>query len=1026
MAKFGRALTADRFEAQQMIREAVEKSCNLAEAMECVGAMYGIPSSNILVNDDLKTVKVVNDNIICPSNVSANGNVNTIVRSIGTVLDQISNRINEKLDNVQMDNVASGRESDEVAARTDPSKGKVVATYKDANGDTLFVYDSGIIDAPQTPAGRAKADEIRANGNVPALNPLTKSGPSYFGDEDDVMNGVNENNQPAVEYCIADIIGESAYFIDAMAKFNDTPNLGQAILTYHGYDCIRPTMNVVQEADEPKKKSFTADDIKYMKFDNSEIHKAIECFNKARKNQNFIKHVEDIDVEALIRDKEYQNGVKHLENQFDCKLAIKWIHSGKDESNVSTLVFPTEYRTKLTISKSKGFQLGGAPINVFVIEDGLTDIITNRQDLFGQSFVSIMLHEIFHNIAGMMRYENAEFVTTMTVAMDEAARTRDPRLKRMVIEKYVDTLNVQLDGKMGRVTKRLLTKRLLALATAQGDVKMMTQIEDSLDSDSKNNTTNEEANARVNRAIKIYKQGIKEADKPIKRARGRGITGMIIGGIAVIAGVLGAIFIKSSFGLILGIATGVLGLGAIAVGITGFASVHKYKKLMQRYKDSKDMEEYYADLMSGMYQLPQHFFIGVKLGNKRYHFNEIEEETMNEWIKVEKILHECMESTYPTPSERTWTGVVIAKKLLSDCPHLDKNVKKYLQWIVENNDKLLKSDIKDSPESPSFDPKEAEDLDKHVTSMVKNNKVTVTESAIKELMDSTEFSKWIAEGMQYTEDEVLFQELCQVINECDEIYEEFNTSRNAIGYKDESILKRILMFIPRLLMNCLEIIFRIEKGIFQSSVDLIYKIFTPNKLYTIDFNIKGYEDVLEKAEIDISKLSTYLSDAKDFDDYIEKIKNIDKELINEIMSLPHKARTGEDVDLSTFGGKDMASVAYDEKFNRFTKHGSFKSDSETYQIKGKQISDAIVNIHKIGNRLTPKLRKLLEQSKRISKKNGTSVDNLNPEQKKNFKAIVGLLQTIYAMYNGVYRTIWEFKRESTKKDDIKKEVKGED
>ena len=48
MAKLGSALTADRFEAQKMVREAVSNASNLAEAMECVGAMYGIPSSNIL------------------------------------------------------------------------------------------------------------------------------------------------------------------------------------------------------------------------------------------------------------------------------------------------------------------------------------------------------------------------------------------------------------------------------------------------------------------------------------------------------------------------------------------------------------------------------------------------------------------------------------------------------------------------------------------------------------------------------------------------------------------------------------------------------------------------------------------------------------------------------------------------------------------------------------------------------------------------------------------------------------------
>ena len=114
MTQLGCALTMDKFEAQKLVQEAVEKATNLAEAMECVGAMYGIPSSNILVDDGLKSVKIVNDTIMCPSTVSATGNMNTIARSIAAVLDQISHRINHKMNLVQIKNIEQGKESDEV------------------------------------------------------------------------------------------------------------------------------------------------------------------------------------------------------------------------------------------------------------------------------------------------------------------------------------------------------------------------------------------------------------------------------------------------------------------------------------------------------------------------------------------------------------------------------------------------------------------------------------------------------------------------------------------------------------------------------------------------------------------------------------------------------------------------------------------------------------------------------------------------------------------------------------------------
>ena len=76
MAKFGSALIADRFEAQKMVQDEIASAPDLAVAMESIGAMYGIPSSHILVDNNLKNVKIMNEHIICPSNVSAVNNTN--------------------------------------------------------------------------------------------------------------------------------------------------------------------------------------------------------------------------------------------------------------------------------------------------------------------------------------------------------------------------------------------------------------------------------------------------------------------------------------------------------------------------------------------------------------------------------------------------------------------------------------------------------------------------------------------------------------------------------------------------------------------------------------------------------------------------------------------------------------------------------------------------------------------------------------------------------------------------------------
>ena len=1002
MAEFGSALKMDKIEARKIVEEAVSNSSNLAEAMECVGAMYGIPATNIMVDDDLKTVKIMNDTIVCPSNVSASNNMNTIVRSIGAVLDQISSRINDKLNGIQSGNILRGRETDEVASRSDPSKGKVVATYKDSNGDMLLVYDSGIIDAPQTPEGRAKAMEIRAIGNAPTLNPLTKTTPAYFTDEDNIMNGVSlKPMHPTVEYSLSNMMGEESYFLDAIARFGDTPTLGHAILTAHGYDCVQPTMNVVQESDtEGGSSKINPEDIKHLKFDNSEIHKAIECFNKARHNQKEIKHIEDIDVESLVRDKDYQEGVKHLENQFDCKLSIKWVHAGKNESDVHTQVFGTEYRTKLTVSKSKGFQLGGAPINIVIVEDGLTKLLSDKQELFGQAFISIMLHEIFHNISGIIRYENAQFVTSMNIAMEEACATRDPKMRRLIIEKYVNVLDAQLNGKLGRATKRLLTKRLTTLAVAKSDTKLMSQMQESLEKDANDNKVNANADRQVKKTIKMAGSIIKAAERPKTYAKARGIIGVITGAISIIAATLGAIFIRSSLGIVFAITFGLVGAGLTTMGITGFASAAKYTKLMKKYKDSKDMEEYYADLMSAMYQLPQYYFIGSSIiGHKRITFNEVSQTTIGEWVKIEKILYEHMETAYPTPSERTWTGVTTAKKILEQCDHLDPNVKTYLKWIVDNNDKILKSGIGDDEASHAFDPKEAEDLDKHLLDLIRNNNIAVTESAMNELMDSTEFSTWLEQGLQYSDDEISYQEMCDVFDEYDSLIQEMEYSRNATGYSDESVIRRILMFLPRLFANCLESIHKFISSQTVAYIDAMYKLITPNEVYKVNFDTKRVRDIAEDFEMFIIELEKHLKNVKTYKEYIEKI--------NSIPTIRHNAMV-EHLSLT------------DNDFTRFTKFKIELKEEKNISITGKQLATNIRELHKIGNRVSPVLRRLMNQVKRLEGK--ADVESITMEEKKSLENMMSLCKAIYKYYNTINKWIVEFKREIASSKDIKNDL----
>ena len=86
--------------------------------------------------------------------------------------------------------------------------------------------------------------------------------------------------------------------------------------------------------------------------------------------------------------------------------------------------------------------------------------------------------------------------------------------------------------------------------------------------------------------------------------------------------------------------------------------------------------------------------------------------------------------------ERNHAGVKAAKKLLED-KDLDPAIKKYCQWIVDNYSSVLNTDIDEIYSSNVFDPKTAEDLDKHLEKLIKDHGIVLTES-LTWILDNTD------------------------------------------------------------------------------------------------------------------------------------------------------------------------------------------------------------------------------------------------------------------------------------------------
>jgi hypothetical protein len=701
------AVKAKANAVQQKVAKAVSESADLITALECVGAMYGIPSTNIIADPNATGIRIQNDNIIAPP-IEAKNQTKPIIQAVGGVLDYISQRIDDKLNDYQMGNIEQGR-IDTAIKNANPAKGKCIGRYEDDEGGEILAYDTGLVDMPNTPAAIAKVEELRASNTIPTYVPGGSSAPQeYFNDEDeesidmdasadDIAGDVTSN---AEVNDIAENIQESAYHVNMCSKMGNTTHLGYDLLRKHGFDFVKPIDSIVMESkteDDDKKKKVRTSDIKYMKFDNKAILKAVDYFNAARENQ---ENAKQMNLTEFVHDPNFEKAIDCLNKQFDCRINLRFIQTkpGKYE-NAATQTF-NDIKKKMSISKSKGFQLGGLPIDIFIYNHYLESSAPNDIELFGQNMVSTLCHEIFHNIASVLRHANATAGMSLAMTLNLAAAAKTPEEKRVIITNYVDTID-ELSGNnlINKAAKKRMVKQLTTLAAVDGNPKAMRSVGD--------------ADKYADQMIKAYKKAISKAT-PSKAK-------YVFPAVITAAGVLTACLGGSGLALFGGLTAGagaIMGIGMLTVDLDEI-------EMMKKYSSAKLYEEYYCDLFAAMYKLPKFFFIGPS--KNKYVANDFSTDKLTELAKLEGEFSKAIYSKYPTDLERTHAGVKVAKQLLEQ-KNLEPQVKKYCQWIVDNFSNVNHANIDTIYNKSTFDPKEAENLDKHLEDIIKDNNVTLTES----------------------------------------------------------------------------------------------------------------------------------------------------------------------------------------------------------------------------------------------------------------------------------------------------------
>lgn len=202
---------------KEQVEETIKKSKNIVHALEQVFPLYGLSADDVFENTSLKTIRVQESTVQAPAAPITDNAVEAIMKSIGIVLDNISQRAGQLINQskAQVTQAAT-------SANTDPSLGTVIARDFDADGQEVVAYDSGMIAAPRTPAGTAKGSEMRERLQLkPYRSPITPNpmtpAPSYFTDEDNIMKGIE----------------------DSVGDIPDTPDMSKAFDT-GGADTVDP------------------------------------------------------------------------------------------------------------------------------------------------------------------------------------------------------------------------------------------------------------------------------------------------------------------------------------------------------------------------------------------------------------------------------------------------------------------------------------------------------------------------------------------------------------------------------------------------------------------------------------------------------------------------------------------------------------------------------------------------------------------------------------------------------------------
>lgn len=464
-------------------------------------------------------------------------------------------------------------------------------------------------------------------------------------------------------------------------------------------------------------------ELSVFKFDNRHILKAIKYFNKGYTKLPFDQYDIDkiknnlergkLDIDRskyllefpkdfvnefknIINDKSgfFNDGIEELNKQFDCSIGIK----ASTTENTGTMIdmrFVKESADKLTISKSKGFQLGGLKISMVINPIQILNWCPVKHDLMGQFITSLMLHEIYHNIVGMIEVRNRKLRDDIKKTIQDAGNSNNHISSTSIIATFVERFINRFKVNDHNIDKKRVINRLYVLSKIKDNPKAVKKFEE----DVKKNIDKLD-----DKEIDEY---INELNRIVCHIKFKKYAAVVCTACTIL----------------------VVAIGSLSCGIALLSLVMIAKAASILLPLTEQMqEEYYCDLFAAMYKLPVHFqsFNRQALLNRKHPKKMKKIRELEQWINS-KGSHD----NHPMNFDRAVTSYKVAKQILDSGMKIKKPIRDYLKYIVDLHDGIDEIDNqKDKKQMRKLDPEAAKDLQKTLRDFVAKTGVTVTESFI--------------------------------------------------------------------------------------------------------------------------------------------------------------------------------------------------------------------------------------------------------------------------------------------------------